>query len=127
MIHFFAVAYFSWLNVVMANVWKSVVVPRWAIDEYKWYMWNHIYAWSVPIAIQVVMVLGHVTEHEFLKPRIGENSCFFTGGQTVFWYMYVPISLMLILNVVLFVWTCMVLQKYGADFNPEKRVALKYR
>lgn len=112
---------------VMANVWKSVVVPRWTIEEHRWYRWNHIYAWSVPIAIQAVMLFGHFTSHDALDPQIGINSCWFAKESMSAWFMYVPIAIMLSINVVLFAWTCFVLHQYGADFNPEKRNALKYR
>lgn len=112
---------------VMANVWKSVVVPRWAIEEHRWYRWNHIYAWSIPICLELMMIVGHFTSHDLLDPRIGINSCWFETNAISLWYMYIPITIMLLLNVFLFVWTCFVLSRYGADFNPERRNALKYR
>lgn len=126
-VHFSILAYFSWINMVMANVWKSVVVPRWSIEEHRWYRWNHIYAWSIPIAVEVVMIVGHFTQHVALDPLIGVQSCWFGNDDMSMKYVYIPITAMLILNVVLFVWTCFVLHRYGGDFNPQKRNQLKYR
>lgn len=127
LVHFSAVSYFSWLNMVMANMWKSVVIPRWAVDERKWYRWNHIYAWSIPIAIEVVMVFGQVTDHEQLSPNIGVRSCWFEKDLHSMWYLFVPIAILLLINVVFFVWTCVILHRYGSDFNPDRRISLKYR
>lgn len=127
LIHFFVISYFAWINMVMANVWKSVVVPRWAIQEHRWYRWNHIYAWSIPVALEMLILFGHVTSHEVLDPRIGVHSCWFATNAISMWYLYLPITIMILINVVLFIWTCIVLHKFGSDFNPEKRNALKYR
>lgn len=127
MVHFASVAYFAWINMVMANVWKSVVVPRWSIDESSWYRWNHIYGWSVPILIETVLLFGHFTQDETLNPGLGVQSCWFKTETQTLWYLYIPISVMIFINVALFCWTCVVLHRHGHDFNPERRNSLKYR
>lgn len=127
LVHFSAISYFSWLNMIMANMWKTVVVPRWAIDERKWYRWNHIYAWSIPIVIELVMIFGHFTRHATLDPRIGIIGCWFESDRQSLGYLFGPITVLLVINVIFFIWTCIVLHRYGSDLSPDRRNALKYR
>lgn len=125
--HFFMIAYFSWINCVMANVWKIVVVPRWSINETTWYQWNHIYAWTIPVVIECFVLFGHFTGHSVLDAKIGSLSCWFATPKHSLMYQYYPISIMISLNVVLFIWTCIVLNRHAEDYNPERRNSLKYR
>lgn len=121
------IAYFTWINCVMANVWKSVVVPRWSINEATWYRWNHIYAWSIPTLIECFVLFGHFSEHPVLDAKIGSVSCWFASPKHALMYQYLPISIILAINLVLFIWTCIVLSRHAADFNLERRKSLKYR
>lgn len=127
MLYFFVIAYFSWLNVVMANVWKSVVVPRWKIRESTWYYWNHVYGWLIPITLQIIMLISHHTDSYFVNPRIGQISCWFAGSKEMWTYMYLPMTIMLAINLVLFLWTCIALHLTGADLHPDRKRALQYK
>lgn len=84
LVFFFSLAYFAWLNCTLANVWKIIVwvaknklswpwpsiktmkncrLRKWKISENKWYLLNHIYAWSVPtLAIICLSMRGGTHE-----------------------------------------------------------------
>ncbi|XP_055684881.1 G-protein coupled receptor Mth2-like isoform X1 [Lutzomyia longipalpis] len=125
-LYFCIIAYFSWLNMVMVNVWKTTVVPRWRIHEKTWYTLCHIYAWSIPIILEVFMIVSHVTGSSW-NPRIGHTSCWFAGAREMWIYVYIPISIMLAINVILFVWTCWILQMSNVHISPDRRRALQYK
>lgn len=111
----------------MLNVWKSVVVPRWAIRESTWYRRNHIYGWAVPITLVSLLLAAQISNHAVLDPKIGVHSCWFQSSTHMWLYMYVPMAIMLAINTVLFVWTCIVLHLKGGDLHPDRKRALQYK
>lgn len=42
-------------------------------------------------------------------------------------FLYFPITIMLIINVILFVWSAWGLHKSGSDVSPDKKKALTYK
>lgn len=48
LIYYFLMAYLSWMNLIMINVWKSSVLRKWKISEKIWYRFNQLYGWLSP-------------------------------------------------------------------------------
>ncbi|CRK91493.1 CLUMA_CG005159, isoform A [Clunio marinus] len=131
LIYFFTMSYFAWLNCVIANVWKAVVLRHLKLREFTWYLFNHIYGWAVPLMLTEIVRMHHYGEpHE--ESRIISDSCWFdnnredVNGLKPSWtYVYLPISIMLGFNVFLCIWTSLCLTKI--DISPDARKALRYK
>jgi G protein-coupled receptor Mth (Methuselah protein) len=68
-----------------------------------------IYAWGVPTLITcVAAILDHLPENpndSFLRPRFGENNCWFYGDLEILTYFFGPIGILLVINLLLFLST----------------------
>lgn len=122
LMYFFLISYFAWLNTVMANVWKLTVARRWKIKEKAWYILNHIYAHTVALTLT-----GMVYVYHMWHPTFGETSCWFRTEPEQSYFVYLPLSVMLSINIFLFVWTSYHLHASGDDISPDRKKALRYK
>ncbi|XP_037029890.1 G-protein coupled receptor Mth2-like [Bradysia coprophila] len=125
-IYYFSVAYFTWLNLIMLNVWKNSVIPKWNIVEKHWYRLNHVYGWCVPTILTITVYITSILEGGY-DPGFGEKSCWFEEKQETWTFLYAPISIMLIINIILFAWSAYGIHSHGNDVSPDKRRALIYK
>lgn len=122
LMYFFLISYFAWLNTVMANVWKLTVARRWKIKERAWYILNHIYAHTVALTLTAMVGIYHAHHATF-----GEVSCWFRTEREQSYFVYLPLSVMLSINIFLFVWTSYHLHTSGDDISPDRKKALRYK
>ncbi|XP_065084458.1 probable G-protein coupled receptor Mth-like 1 [Ochlerotatus camptorhynchus] len=122
LMYFFMISYFAWLNTVMANVWKLTVARRWKIRERHWYVLNHIYAHTVALTLTAMVYIYHMR-----NPTFGEISCWFRTEREQSYFVYLPLSIMLSINIFLFVWTSYHLHASGDDISPDRKKALRYK
>uniref|UniRef100_A0A8D8MKH3 G-protein coupled receptor Mth2 n=1 Tax=Culex pipiens TaxID=7175 RepID=A0A8D8MKH3_CULPI len=120
--YFFLISYFAWLNMVMANVWKLTVARRWKIRERTWYILNHIYAHTVALTLTAMVYVYHM-----LNTTFGVGSCWFNSEREQSFFVYLPLSIMLSINIFLFVWTSYHLHTSGDDISPDRKKALRYK
>uniref|UniRef100_A0A2M4A0Q9 Putative g protein-coupled receptor n=2 Tax=Anopheles triannulatus TaxID=58253 RepID=A0A2M4A0Q9_9DIPT len=120
--YFFLISYFAWLNMVMANVWKLTVARRWKIKERSWYILNHIYAFTIALTLSAMVYIYHSR-----YPTFGEVSCWFRTEREQSFFVYLPLSVMLSINIFLFVWTSIHLHTSGDDMSPDRKKALRYK
>ncbi|XP_040155822.1 probable G-protein coupled receptor Mth-like 11 [Anopheles arabiensis] len=122
LMYFFLISYFAWLNMVMANVWKLTVARRWKIRERSWYILNHIYAITVAVTLTTMVYIYHSR-----YPTLGEISCWFRTEREQSYFVYLPLSVMLSINIFLFVWTSLHLHASGDDLSPDRKKSLRYK
>ncbi|XP_053682712.1 probable G-protein coupled receptor Mth-like 11 [Sabethes cyaneus] len=122
LMYFFLISYFAWLNTVMANVWKLTVARQWKIKERAWYILNHIYANTVALTLTAMVYVYHMRNATF-----GEISCWFRTEREQSYFVYLPLSVMLSINIFLFVWTSYHLHTSGDDISPDRKKALRYK
>uniref|UniRef100_A0A182NDY1 G-protein coupled receptors family 2 profile 2 domain-containing protein n=1 Tax=Anopheles dirus TaxID=7168 RepID=A0A182NDY1_9DIPT len=122
LMYFFLISYFAWLNMVMANVWKLTVARRWKIKERSWYVLNHIYAITVAVTLTTMVYIYHSR-----YPTLGEISCWFRTEREQSYFVYLPLSVMLSINIFLFVWTSLHLHASGDDISPDRKKSLRYK
>ncbi|XP_055626904.1 probable G-protein coupled receptor Mth-like 11 isoform X2 [Toxorhynchites rutilus septentrionalis] len=122
LMYFFLISYFAWLNMVMANVWKLTVARRWKIKERAWYILNHIYAHTVGLTLTGMVYIYHLRNATF-----GEISCWFRTEREQSYFVYLPLSVMLSINIFLFAWTSYHLHSSGDDISPDRKKALRYK
>ncbi|KAJ6639546.1 G-protein coupled receptor Mth2 [Pseudolycoriella hygida] len=125
-VYYFSIAYFTWLNLIMLNVWKNSVIPRWSITEKNWYRLNHLYGWFVPTALTISVYVTSLVEGGY-DPRFGDRSCWFGEKQETWAFLYVPISIMLVINIILFAASAYGIHSHGSDVSPDRRRALIYK
>lgn len=92
---------------------------RWRIKESHWYAFNHTYGWAVPI-VASALLFWHGDRH------FNVNKCFLERESTGL-FLYTPISVILAINVVLFIWSAWGIHRTGQDVSPDKRRALAYK
>lgn len=122
LMYFFLISYFAWLNMVMANVWKLTVARRWRIKERFWYVLNHIYAITVAVTLTTMVYIYHAR-----YPTFGEMSCWFRTEREQSYFVYLPVSVMLSINIFLFIWTSLHLHASGDDISPDRKKSLRYK
>lgn len=112
---------------------------QWKLQERRWYICNHIYAWSVPCIMTTIVAVRN-----FSKPILGVSTCWFhrkrqksmpnqfktnnhllSDDSDQWSLVYLPISVMLALNVFLCLWSSLSLVRN--DFSPDARKALRYK
>lgn len=126
LIYGFLMAYLAWLNMVIANVLKLVVFPQWKIKERKWYILNHVYAWTIPIVLTIILIACQHVKLE-VHPRIGENSCWI-DEESQWLYLYIPLTTLITLNLVQFVVIAITLYKYPSNhLSSSKKKVLKHK
>lgn len=125
-VFFFSLAYFAWLNVVMANIWKISVLHTWRISERHWYLLNHLYAWGVPTVLLAFLAAAHHIEGG-LEPNIGQSSCWFHEPHEQLVMFYLPVSCMLGINVIFTVWSAYGIHRQGQDISPDRKRILWYK
>lgn len=53
----------------------------------QWYLIYCIYGYGVPLIIVLTAIIAHHAPGDHIKPRIGEHSCWFTGGEITYFPM----------------------------------------
>lgn len=108
--HFIFLAAFFWLNTMCFNIWwtfrdlrpasldKSQETCRLRIYE--------MYAWGGPLVIAglaaIMDSLPEGSNPTFLRPRFGQQRCWFYGDAELLSYFFGPIGVLLVLNLTLF-------------------------
>ncbi|XP_015595249.1 probable G-protein coupled receptor Mth-like 1 [Cephus cinctus] len=110
MAHFFFLAAFFWLNTMCFNIWWSFRDLRSAMLE-KGPMTLRLrvyacYAWGGPLLVAgLAALLDYLPpqpEYNFLRPRFGEKQCWFYGDMEILVYFFVPVGILLAVNLVFF-------------------------
>ncbi|XP_071520712.1 G-protein coupled receptor Mth2-like isoform X2 [Panulirus ornatus] len=109
MMHFWYMSAFLWLNVICFNVFLTI---WWKSDgSYgrvsKWFAIYSAYAWGLAVLITSVAVARDFSEglEDSLlpKPNFGHARCWFSGDDALIIFFYGPTSVVLGINVVLFI------------------------
>lgn len=108
--HFIFLAAFFWLNTMCFNIWWTFRDLRPASldkgQEVCRLRFYELYAWGGPLLIAGVgAIMDHLPEDShpnLLKPRFGQQRCWFYGDVEVFYYFYGPVGILLLLNLTLF-------------------------
>lgn len=94
-------------------------MPKWKIHELTWYLLNHVYGWSVPIAMTANLFLNRTTS-------VSEFSCWLERSASIF-FLYLPMACILFVNVVLFFWSAWGIHASGMDVSPDRKRAVAYK
>ncbi|CAH1163998.1 unnamed protein product [Phaedon cochleariae] len=119
---------FFWLNIICFHIWRQIINPYILASVKRWRLIYHIYGIMGPLLCMVVLLIIHYVDTPYFKsihPGIGEVSCWFKSSRETFIYFYMPVIILISLNVVFFIWTSVVLWKQSK--NCKKNKIMKYR
>lgn len=94
-----------WLNVMCFDIWrtfKSTRNPQYSSDSQKF--WKYMYGFGLPTILTAILAVIDETSMfpENWRPQIGRYECFLRNARQIeFFYLYLPMSLVLIVNVIL--------------------------
>ncbi|XP_058800389.1 G-protein coupled receptor Mth2-like [Phymastichus coffea] len=125
-IQFSFVACFFWLNVmcietyllVRRHVERGTSSPR--IEPGRLFFYYSLWAWGPPailILVSVIMDLNPTVPMTYVKPNFGANSCWFHSNQEAMPYFYVPVSMLVLINLALFALTALEITRYQRDLD----------
>ncbi|XP_025833942.1 G-protein coupled receptor Mth-like [Agrilus planipennis] len=122
-IYFFFLSAFAWLNVTCFHVWRNTVRPT-TPSSPKYLYWISIaYGYGIPLTFLTGAIISHTVPGEHLKPGIGTNSCWLSGEKASWIYFYMPITFVLVTNIIMFCWTGTILWKtVGSNFRQSHKL-----
>jgi len=125
--HFSWLSSFTWLNVISFDIW-------WTFREFKPRSSSHrpgrhhlgfrffvysLYAWGVPI---IIVLIGQILDHtsnlpeSIIKPNFGNPRCWFEDkARSLMAYVYGPVAVIIVSNIVFFVLTAVQLYRASVD------------
>lgn len=123
LLQFFFISSFSWMTVMSLDLCQSFLSLnagrsrrrlsrtgsglRRSKDTARFVVYSAV-GWGVPGVISATTVLLNfdlLPGVASMKPRFGENSCWFSGDLQIFIYFYGPIGMMLLINLITFLVT----------------------
>ncbi|XP_036142803.1 G-protein coupled receptor Mth2 [Monomorium pharaonis] len=122
-IQFSFVACFFWLNVMCIETWSLVRhhVKQRAyrrIQPKTLFFYYSIWAWGLPailLLVSMAMDLSPTIPMTYVKPAFGSESCWFKSDAEAMPYFYVPVGLLLLVNMILFIITAVRISRYQQE------------
>lgn len=110
MAHFFFLSAFFWLNTMCFNIWWTFRDLRPAsLEKGQETLRLRVYAcyaWGGPLLVAGLAALFDYLPpqpgYTFLRPRFGENYCWFYGDMEILTYFFGPVGVLLATNLLLF-------------------------
>ncbi|KAF7267625.1 hypothetical protein GWI33_019117 [Rhynchophorus ferrugineus] len=118
---------FFWLTILSFNIWKTTVDPQYLSAIRKWKFAYYYFATGGTFILLTVLLLSHYSDwiiFEGIRPGIGETSCWFVSIRETLIYFYAPISVLLCVNIICYVWTVVILSQ---RILHSRSKVLKYR
>ncbi|KAK5640088.1 hypothetical protein RI129_010899 [Pyrocoelia pectoralis] len=106
---YFFEASFVWMNVMCIDIYltfsgtKLIISERKRV-EFKRFIYYSIYAWGTPILLVVLVVVMSkvVKPNAWYNPGISDQQCWLNNGIPLFLYLYLPMAIVIVANIVLF-------------------------
>lgn len=126
--YFWLLATFFWLNVVAWNTWRSVRVRNAGLRPRQLLLAYSCYAWGIPLLFLLGAISTHLSPNvNLLRPNFGERGCWFGAPLETWVYFYGPVSVLLAANVLLFVWTAVLLWNTDNAVGESRARKLRFR
>ncbi|XP_046644908.1 G-protein coupled receptor Mth2-like isoform X2 [Daphnia pulicaria] len=123
-VHFTFLSTFTWLNVMSFDIWWTFSDLRPRNSRHgrqhlgRRIIFYSIYAWGVPF---IIVLVGQVLDHlknlpqHIVTPGFGEVKCWFFEKEAFLVYLYGPIAVLILSNIVFFVMTAVLLYRASVD------------
>ncbi|XP_065163880.1 uncharacterized protein [Atheta coriaria] len=119
---------FAWMNVICFDMWMAfgtmrVLNVQNKRKDQKKFLYYNLYAWGVPIIICGFAVTAHIFKFlpDEYSPHIGKVKCYFEKYEHTtydyFIYFIIPVSTMILINVVYFIKTAVYCYKVKNEIH----------
>ena len=114
--HFGFLSYFFWMNIVAFDIWNTFSVSLRDISrsgrvKYKRLVAYTLYAWGVPALLIAISIILDNTSGNHVHPDYATYLCFLNDRMGLLVLFAIPLAVVLLLNIVFFVWTVVNIQK----------------
>uniref|UniRef100_A0A182Q5Y6 G-protein coupled receptors family 2 profile 2 domain-containing protein n=1 Tax=Anopheles farauti TaxID=69004 RepID=A0A182Q5Y6_9DIPT len=124
-VYFSFMVSFFWLNVMSFDIyWTFKGVTGVRSSETKKFLLYSLYAWGCPILLVATAILADFTEWLpiYLRPQFGTTRCLFVDNKLIeFLYMYMPLLILVFMNVVFFLITALRIYKIQCETSVVRR------
>ncbi|CAG9856140.1 unnamed protein product [Phyllotreta striolata] len=124
---FFYLASFAWLNALCIDM--SLAFSSWTgflskkTSERRKFIFYSFYAWgaSMFFVLLVFLLSKFMDEHSKFRPNVGEGVCFLNGFYQNLLYFYLPMTVLVVINIAAFVFTFWKIYKIKKETKMLKR------
>uniref|UniRef100_A0A182IR24 G-protein coupled receptors family 2 profile 2 domain-containing protein n=1 Tax=Anopheles atroparvus TaxID=41427 RepID=A0A182IR24_ANOAO len=124
-VYFSFMVSFFWLNVMSFDIyWTFKGVKGVRSTETKKFLFYSLYAWGVPILMVIAVITVDNTDWlpVYLRPQFGTTRCLFIENKLIeFVYLYLPLLILVFMNVVFFVVTALRIYKIQCETSMVRR------
>jgi hypothetical protein len=123
--HWAYLSNFTWINAIAFDVWrksKQISIPHSESrsEAAKRLLCYGFYAWIGPMVIVSVCVLiDEFASAEAFKAHYGQSRCWIGQLFPMIIFFHAPIGIIVLSNIVFFVWTVVVIIQSGRQTNPQ--------
>ncbi|CAG9789287.1 unnamed protein product [Diatraea saccharalis] len=123
--YFFFLASFFWTNAISIQILLCIRRP--STINYKWkdFFWYALYAWGCPALLTMILAIINFVPGNHSRPGIGLMHCWFYDKENQWYYMYSVMSILIIANICIFIYTSVCL--WRNTFATSHLKALKYK
>ncbi|XP_038206718.1 G-protein coupled receptor Mth2-like [Zerene cesonia] len=123
--YFFLLASFFWMNAIALQI--MLYIKRPFMHDYGWrpFIWYALYAWGCPTVLTICMAIVNFHPGKHQKPGIGLNSCWFFNKRQQWYYMYSVMSIIIILNIIIFIYISIYM--WRQKFSSTHVKAMRYK
>lgn len=123
--YFFILSSFFWSNAMAIQIMFSMRRPCLLYDRgWREFSWYSLYAWGCPAVLTIITAIVNFHPGDHPKPGIGLMHCWFVGNQQ-WYYMYSVMSILILANIGIFIWTST--RFWCLSFNSSHVKAVKYK
>uniref|UniRef100_A0A182PLA5 G-protein coupled receptors family 2 profile 2 domain-containing protein n=1 Tax=Anopheles epiroticus TaxID=199890 RepID=A0A182PLA5_9DIPT len=124
-VYFSFMVSFFWLNVMSFDIyWTFKGVTGVRNSETKKFLLYSLYAWGCPILLVATAITADNTDilPIYLRPQFGTIRCLFVENKLIeFLYLYMPLLILVFMNVVFFVITALRIYKIQCETSVVRR------
>uniref|UniRef100_A0A182LY68 G-protein coupled receptors family 2 profile 2 domain-containing protein n=2 Tax=Anopheles culicifacies TaxID=139723 RepID=A0A182LY68_9DIPT len=124
-VYFSFMVSFFWLNVMSFDIyWTFKGVTGVRSSETKKFLFYSLYAWGCPIMLVLSALVADNTDilPPYLRPQFGTTRCLFVENKLIeFLYLYMPLLILVFMNVVFFVITALRIYKTQCETSVIRR------
>lgn len=127
MMYFWFNAVFFWLNVIAFNLWCSVVFPKFVYGRKNLYLLYNIYGWGCPLIMTTIVLALQHSSGDHIQPGFNQGSCWFADFPARWAFFYGPISVILLVNISMFLSLIVSLAKTTQYTSEKKHRSHKFK
>ncbi|XP_053674611.1 G-protein coupled receptor Mth2-like [Anopheles nili] len=124
-VYFSFMVSFFWLNVMCFDIyWTFKGVTGVRSSDTKKFLLYSLYAWGCPILLAATAVTADYTDiiPIYLRPQFGTTRCLFVDNKLIeFLYLYMPLLILVFMNVVFFLVTALRIYKIQRETSVVRR------